>query len=199
MEDQRSSLLLQEFLGRPKNRDLFGRFAARYYPRILECGLRHGLQVADAEDLAADLLLRFCERDVFVGFTFHTKAQFYAWLHKTVANAVLTFLRSRSRKPDAWSLGNAEAQESLQRVGEDVESLYAEVGDRIEKARAAAKARVEAKTWQVFELAMDECRKVDEITRELAMSKVAVWQALSRVKRMLREELRDLHEPDECD
>ena len=199
MDTERSSILLQTFLANPKNRDVFGTFAAHYYSRIMSCCVRHGLQSADAEDLTSDILLRFCERDVFVGFTFRSKPQFYAWLHKTVSLAVLTFLRGLRRKPDAWSVGNSDAQDALlqvsAKVSADVEALYADVGSRIEDARAKAKNRVEAKTWQAFELAADDGRSAEEISQALDMSKMAVWQAMSRVKRMLREELRDLHEP----
>ena len=199
MESQRSTVVLQEFLANPKNREAFGSFAKKYHLRIKRCCIGRGLQDADAEDLTANILLRFCERDVFDGFVFQSKPKFYAWLDSVARNAVLTFVRDRGRKPDAWSVGNPDAQESLQKAAKavmnDLESIYADTQVRIQQARAAVKARVEDHTWQVFVMLVDNEQTVEAATQELAMSKEAVWKALSRVKRLLREELRHLHDP----
>ncbi len=198
MDSERSTILLLQFLGDPKNRDLFGKFARKYQPRIKHCCLRRGLQDADAEDLTATILLRFCERDLFDGFVFRSKGQFYAWLDTVVRNDVLTFLRNRGRKPDSWSVGNADAQEALQQVSAAVvDDLKAECAPdlaRIGEARARVRARVGEKTWSAFCLSMDEGRSVEEVMELLGMSQASVWQALSRIKRKLREELSDLHE-----
>jgi RNA polymerase sigma factor (sigma-70 family) len=199
MESQRSTVILQGFLADPKNCEAFGKFARKYQSRIKRCCLARGLQDADADDLAAAILLRFCERDVFDGFVFQSKEKFYGWLSKVVRHAVLTFHRDRGRKPDAWSVGNANAQDSLQRATEemvrDLKAVCEEDRARVERACARVEAGVEAKTWQAFHLSVYEGRAVKEVTEQLGMTNVAVWQAVSRVKRKLREELSDLHDP----
>lgn len=200
MENQRSTTILKEFLADPKNRDLFGRFAERYHARIKRCCLGRGLQDADADDLASSILLRFCERDVFDGFVFQSKEKFYSWLDTVAHRAVLMFVRGRGRQPDAWSVGNPDAQESLRRATQDVtsdlQSIYAEARQRIDQASEKVKTRVEEKTWQAFQQVVEEEVSVAQVTNQLEMSKEAVWKAISRVKRMMREELRDLHDPD---
>jgi RNA polymerase sigma-70 factor (ECF subfamily) len=193
MESQRSTVILQEFLANPSNAEAFGRFATRYHPRIKRCCQARGLQEADADDLTAALLLRFFERDVFADFVFQTKEKFCAWLRTVVTRAVLTFIRDRGRKPDAWSVGNADAQASLERVTEemvrDLDSICDEERAVLERARNRVEARLEERTRQAFRMLVDEERTPDEVAERLGMTKLAVWQVRSRVLRMIREEL----------
>src|SRR5437764_1025408 len=68
-KNQRSSIFLLEFLAAPRNKEAFGKFAAKYQPRIKRCCCqRWKLQDADADDLTATILLKFFERDVFKEF-----------------------------------------------------------------------------------------------------------------------------------
>jgi RNA polymerase sigma-70 factor (ECF subfamily) len=195
MESQPSTVILQEFLANPGNAEAFGAFAARYQPRIKRCCQARGLQDADADDLTATLLLRFFERDVFADFVFQTKEMFYGWLRTVVTRAVLMFLRDRGRKPDAWSVGNPDAQESLDEVTEQMvrhmSSVCAEEQALVAQARARVEQRLEEKTRQAFRMLVDEQRPAGEVARCLGMSKLAVWQARSRVLRMLRREVAD--------
>src|SRR5262245_38235165 len=113
--DQRSTILLRDFLAAPRNREAYGKFVAKYQPRIKRrCSERWRLQDADADDLTASILLGFLQRDVFSGFVFQSKEKFYAWLDTAVKFAVLNFLRERGRRPDAWSVGNTDAQGALE-------------------------------------------------------------------------------------
>src|SRR5258708_3735086 len=198
METQHSSIILQRFLADPQNREIFGRFAAKYQPRIKLICLGQGLQDADADDLTATILLRFCERDVFDGFVYRSNEQFRGWLNKVVRNDVYTFLRTRSRKPDAWSVGNPKAQEFLQNEAETIVNelhiLCDKIRTRVEKGCNRVKDCVKDRTWQVFHMAVFEERSVEEVTRQSGLSKVAVWKAISRVRRKLREELVGMYE-----
>src|SRR5262245_54759566 len=67
-EGQRSTIFLQNFFTDPQNREAFGRFAAKYLPRIKGCCKKWRLQDADAEDLAASILLGFLGGDVLSRF-----------------------------------------------------------------------------------------------------------------------------------
>jgi RNA polymerase sigma-70 factor (ECF subfamily) len=195
MDSQRSSIILQEFLANPGNADAFGKFATRYQPRMKRCCLARGLQDADADDLTAALLLRFFDGDVFTDFVFQSKEKFYAWLRTAVTRAVLTFLRAQGRRPGAWSVGNADAQESLDQVAEemvrDLGPICEEERARMEEARSRVEARLEEKTRQAFRLLVDEGCSAEEVAGRLGMSKFSVWQARSRVLRKIREELRE--------
>jgi len=200
MDSQRSTVIIQDFLANPKNRESFGRFAAKYQPRIKNICMRRGLQEVNADELTAGMLLRFFERDIFERFVFQSKARFYGWLERVVLNDVRTFLRNESRKPDSWSLGNADAQAALEQTAE---SVVHDLGSVCEEDLAAAEAactRVrerlkEEKTWSAFSLSVFDELDADEISKRLGMTKPSVYKAVSRVKQMLREELPGLHGP----
>lgn len=191
-ENQRSTVILRDFLADPKNHKTFGRFAAKYQPWLKRCCERRGLQDADAEDLTAAILLRFFERDVFQDFVFQTKEKFYHWLDTVVKHGVLTFLRDRGRKPDAWSVGNADVQESLKQVTRamlrDLESICEEDRARLRTARVRIEEHVHEKTRQAFRMLTDEGRTVDEVVQALDMTPLAVWKVRSRMLRKLRDE-----------
>jgi RNA polymerase sigma-70 factor (ECF subfamily) len=199
MESQRTTVVLQEFLADPKNREASGNFARKYQPRIKGLCLARRLQDADAEDLTASILLSFCVRDVFDGFVFLSKAQFQGWLNTVAAHAVLTFLRNRGRRPEAWSVGNLAAQEFLQRAADgmvpELVLICAEDRERVDRAGDRVRATVDPRTWEAFRLAVCEGRPVPEVADRLAMTRASVWTACSRIKRKLRQELKDLLEP----
>jgi DNA-directed RNA polymerase specialized sigma24 family protein len=198
-EARRSTVFLRDFLAAPGNREAFGKFVAKYQPRIKRCCERGGLQDADADDLTASILLGFLERDVFSRFVFRGKERFYAWLNRAVKFAVLTFVRDRGRRPGFSSVGNADAQASLEAVAEglvrDLGALCDEDYARVQAARVRVEGRVEEKTREAFRMLEDEACPVEEVVERLGMTKVAVWKARSRFLRMLREEFPDLHGP----
>src|SRR5690348_3917959 len=111
MESQRSTVILQELVADPKARETFERFVRKYQARIKGCCLGLGLQDAGADDLTSAILLRFLGRNVVGGFVFQSKEKFYAWLDTVVRTAVRTLHRDRARKPEAWSMGNADAED----------------------------------------------------------------------------------------
>jgi RNA polymerase sigma-70 factor (ECF subfamily) len=201
MESQqstRSSVLLQEFLRDPKNPQLIGKFTAKYQPRIKECCRRRRLQDSDADDLTANIVLRFLEGDVFDAFVFQGKAKFNGWLETVVRNAVWTFHRDRGRKPDVRKAGSQESQDGLERAVEEltpaVLAIFGELRAEVDAGFARVRARVAENTWQAFWLVVLEERPVPDVMQRLGMTKVAIWAALSRVRRMLREDLKDLYE-----
>jgi RNA polymerase sigma factor (sigma-70 family) len=198
-ENQRTSVFLREFLEDPRNREKYGRFVAKYQPLIKSCCLRRRLQDADAEDLTAAILLGFFERDVFADFVYRSRQQFHGWLETVVQRAVLTFLRNRGRKPDAWSVGNADAQESLGRVTEEMvrglESICEEERGLVQMARLRVQDRVEEQTAIIFRMLVDEGRGAAEVAAELRIPTYVVWKARSRFLQKLREELPHLQVP----
>ena len=66
----------------------------------------------------------------------------------------------------------------------------------VEFARQRVQARVEPPTWRCFEL----CGMANHVSREVAarldMTQAAVIKAVSRVRRMLREEIDTLDPPE---
>ncbi len=196
----RSTIVLRDLLAAPRDREAFGKFVAKYQPRIKRCcSERWGLQDADADDLTASILLGFMERDVFSRFVFRSKEKFYTWLNGAVKFAVLTFLRDRGRRQDWWSAGNADAQESLENVTEDMVRELGRLCEEdyagVQAARIRVEERVEEKTKEAFRLLEDEGCSAEQVGQRLGMTKFAVWKARSRFLRMLREEFPQLHGP----
>jgi RNA polymerase sigma factor (sigma-70 family) len=191
-----STVLLQQFLADPKNQTEFGKFDKKYRPRIKRCCQARGLQDADADDLAAMILLRFFEKDVFVGREFQTKSDFYRWLNAVVKNAVLSFVRARGRKPDAWSVGNPDAQEQLQREYEkmthDLDTIFEDYRTQVEAARERVLKNAEEKTRLAFLMSVVDGLPADEVAKRLGMSREAVWKLRSRTFQKIRAELRNL-------
>lgn len=199
-ENQRSTSILLGLLASPESDEAFRRFAGRYLPRMKGCCRKLGIQDADADDICADVLLRFHQRQEFRKFVFESKEKFNRWLNRVVRNAVFTFVRDRGRRPDAWSVGNSGAQQSLESVADHVADDLAECcGDdlaRGQRARAIVRERVDAKTMRAFELQFYDDRKGADVAAELGMSLTAVWKARSRVAKMLQTEFRRLTDSD---
>jgi RNA polymerase sigma-70 factor (ECF subfamily) len=193
MDSQRSTVILQAFLANPQNHEAFGRFAAKFQPRIKNCCLARGLQDADADDLTASLLLGFFERDVFTGLVFERKESFYAWIRIVAARAVYTFLRNRARKPGNWAAGGDAAERALdqlpQAMADDLSSICDEERALAQEARTRVEARLEEQTRQAFRKLVDEGLSTDEVCQALGMTKFAVWKARSRVLGMIRKEV----------
>lgn len=191
-ESQRSTSILLAVLAAPESDDAFRRFAGRYLPRMKDCCRKLGIQDADAEDICADVLLRFHQRQEFKKFAFESKEKFNRWLNTVVRNAVFSFVCDRGRRPDAWSVGNSGAQQSLERVADvvadDLADCCAEDFARGQRAVALVRERVDTKTMRAFELMFYDDRKGADVAAELGMSLAAVWQARSRVAKLLREE-----------
>jgi RNA polymerase sigma factor (sigma-70 family) len=65
-DPSKTGTTLLDWLRNPANSEAWGKFAERYHQKILDCCLRNGLQPADAEDIAQELLLKI--RDKIMGF-----------------------------------------------------------------------------------------------------------------------------------
>jgi DNA-directed RNA polymerase specialized sigma24 family protein len=195
---QRSTAILFRVLADPESDQSFRAFTQKYLPRMKASCLRLGIQDADADDVCAAILLRFHERREFKKFAFESKDRFNRWLNTVVRNAVFTFVRDRGRRPDAWSVGDSGAQQSLESVATtvayDLTAFCADDFARGERAKAIVRDRVDAKTMRAFEMLFYEGRKGAEAAAELDMRLTAVWKARSRVAKMLQEEFNRLQD-----
>lgn len=187
-----STLILRNLLADPANGEAFQRFARKYEPRIRARCIRRGLQDCDADDLTAELLVEFFEGDSLRRFLFAGKEKFNRWLGVVVKRRVLDFYRRRGRKPDAWSVGNEDAQRAMDRVaGEWVAELADTCSDDLELAAKAldhVEAATDPKHMKAFRMRVFKDRRAADVAEELDMTDVGVWQAQSRINRMLREE-----------
>ncbi len=184
----RVSLLLQ--LHDLDNQVAWERFVDLYGPRIYSWCTHWGLQQADAEDVAQNLILKLFHR--LRDFEYdRSKGSFRGWLKTVTQNALRDFARRQKRTPDAaadsdaWDmLHNEPAREDFSRRIEQAFDL-----ELLDEARRRVQKRVAAHTWQAFELIEQGDLPVGEIAEQVGMQVAMVYVARSKVKKMLKEEL----------
>ncbi len=183
--ETRPSLLIR--VRDPADRAAWQEFVEIYRPVILRLAQQKGMQAADTEDIAQEVLVAVAKA---VEQWEHDpkRARFRTWLHRVANNAVLDALTCG--KPDCGS-GGSSLQTALahkeSRNGPDSDLLRLE--DRREVFRwAARQVRKEfhPETWDAFWLTAVEGRSVEVVARELTKDSGAVYAARSRVMRRIR-------------
>ena len=191
--ETRDSLLVQ--VRSPANREAWDQFVQLYQPVIYRLARHRGLQDADAQDLAQQVLMavasaigRWEKSDESV--------RFHHWLRRVARNAIVNAL---SRRPQDRAAGGSSVQELLlEQPQEDQESdAQIELEYRRELyLRAARKVRgdVDPETWRAFEMTVIENRSIDEAAVELEKPVGTIYAARSRIMRRLREAVRKLEQ-----
>ena len=183
--DTRASLLLQVQAGDdPKAWD---EFVAVYRPIVYRLARRRGLQDADAEDLAQQVLVSIAhsiegwqKRDESV--------RFRHWLRRVAKNAILNML---TRGPKEWAAGSTSVHEFLHHQGADDSGLAQELEleyrrELFFRAAARVKSEIATDSWKVFELAVIEDIPIEQVAATLGKSVGAVYAVRSRVMKRLR-------------
>lgn len=186
--ETRASLLLR--VRDPSDQAAWQEFVAIYRPVILRLALRKGMQPADADDVAQQVLVnvaRAIERRAHDP----TRAKFRTWLRRVTENAILNALSRH--KPDRGAggsgagklLGDREAP-----AGPDTDLMRLE--HRRELFRWAARqirTEFQADTWNAFWLTAVESQQVDAVARQLGKNRGSIYAARSRIIRRLQEKI----------
>ncbi|MEO1616412.1 MAG: sigma-70 family RNA polymerase sigma factor [Planctomycetota bacterium] len=183
--DTRASLLLQVQAGDdPKAWD---EFAAVYRPIVYRLARRRGLQDADAEDLAQQVLVSIAnsiegwqKRDQSV--------RFRHWLRRVAKNAIVNML---TRGPKEKAAGGTSVHEFLHQQGADENTLAQELEleyrrEIFFRAAAQIKSEITTDSWKVFELAVIEDIPIEQVAAKLGKSVGAAYAVRSRVMKHLR-------------
>ena len=164
-------------------------FVRRYGPLVYRWCRHWNLQEADAQDVTQDVLARLVVR--LRDFEYDPAGSFRAYL-KTVAGFVWRDLLQRRRKAGVGT-GDTAHQERLGAVAarDDLARRLDEEFDRelLERASERVRARVEPGTWEAFRLTALEGVPGAAAAARLGVGVYAVFQAKSRVRRMLRDEV----------
>ena len=191
--ETRDSLIAQ--VRDPLNREAWDQFASIYRPVIYRLARRKGLQDADAQDLAQQVLIsvslaigRWEKSD--------NSVRFRHWLRRVARNAILNAL---SRMPRDRAAGGTDIQQFLQRqAGADPEAeSQIDLEYRRELYLIAAKTvRVDVKpaTWQAFEITVVQGHSAADAATQLNRSIGAVYTACSRVMKRIRETVKQLEQ-----
>ena len=165
-------------------------FVEIYRPVILRLARRKGMQEADAEDVAQQVLVAVAKA---VERREHDprRAKFRTWLGRVAHNAILNALTRG--KPDRGS-GDSALLAVLNghkaHTGPDSDLLKLE--HRREVFRWAARHvrnEFQQTTWDAFWLTAVEQRAVEEVSEELEKNRGAIYAARSRVMRRIQEKV----------
>jgi RNA polymerase sigma-70 factor (ECF subfamily) len=151
--------------------------------------IRSGLQHADAEDLAQQVLASVAKA-IDRWEDDPTRARFRTWFHRVAQNAIINAITRAA--PDR-ATGDSRTLDHLraQAAGERDSSLI-----RLELRRevfrwAADQIRHEFRpaTWDAFWLTAIENKEVEAVAAELKISCGAIYAARSRIMRRLKEKV----------
>jgi len=184
--DTRESLLVQ--VKDPSNAQAWREFTQAYRPVIIRIALSKGMQDADAQDLAQQVLLSVAsgignwKRD-------EHGTPFRHWLARVTRNAILKTLSRGSKWQAVGALSSDELLSSLPTSDKETSQLI-DVEYRRQLYLRAAKivqADVSPETWTAFELTTLDGVAIDAAAKRLGKHTGTIYAARSRVMRRLRE------------
>lgn len=186
--ETRASLLLR--VRDPSDQAAWHEFVEIYRPLILRLARQKGMQEADADDVAQQILVAVAKA---VEQRKHDpkRAKFRTWLNRVAHNAILNALTRG--KPDRGSGDSAllaVLNQHASHTGPDSDLLRLE--HRREVFRwAARQVRKEfhQATWDAFWLTAVEGRAVEVVAEELVKNRGAIYAARSRVIRRIQEKM----------
>jgi RNA polymerase sigma factor (sigma-70 family) len=187
--DSQTSLTLMEMLReQPQNALAWDRFVRRYHPKIYGWCKAWGLQEADAEDVAQDVLAKLTQK--MASFQYDQSRCFRAWL-KTITQRVLSdLIANRKRSLGGPAIRWLETHDARADLERRIEEIFNR--ELLELAMSRVRARVAASTWEAFRLmALEDCTGA-EASQSLGMPIASVFVAKHRVQKMLKEEIRRL-------
>ncbi len=163
-------------------------FSDRYRQLIISWCLRRGVPQRNAEDMAQEILLILFEKLA----TFDPGKRFRPWLAKVIQNAVIS-LYHRKLTAENEPVGGDRHQlfeqlQSQEATDELAASVDGYADPVLEASLAAAKERVEEKSWILFEETVSKGRTVADVAEELGLSKGAAHMAKRRATAILKQE-----------
>jgi RNA polymerase sigma factor (sigma-70 family) len=175
----------------PSNEAAWDDFVEQYGRHIYRWCRQWGLQDADAEDVAQEILLKLARK--LRDFNYDPKSSFRGWL-KTVAHHAWRDFADGERKKRAttdehvWErLQSVEAREDLiQRLQEAFDH------ELLEAASVQVRLRVAPHTWEAFRLVAIEGLPAADVAVKVQMQVAMVYVAKSKVQKMLQEEIEKL-------
>jgi RNA polymerase sigma factor (sigma-70 family) len=186
--ETRASLLIR--VRDPADQAAWYEFVEIYRPVILRLARQKGMQEADAEDVAQQVLVAVAKAVEQRGHD-PKRAKFRTWLHRVAHNAILNALtRGRPDRGSGDSALRAVLSGHESHSGPDSDLLRLEYRREVFRW-AARQVRLEFRqaTWDAFWLTAIEGRAVEDVAQELGKNRGAVYAARSRVMRRIQEKV----------
>jgi RNA polymerase sigma-70 factor (ECF subfamily) len=168
----------------------WGQFVESYAPVVLGYALRHGLQEADADDLAQEVFRAVARAAPELRYD-PARGRFRAWLFTITRNKLRNLLAAQKR--DRCNNGQNHGTDFLARQPAPAEE--ADLWERecrrqfFHRAAEQVHDQFEESTWQAFWLVAVEGRQPAAVAAQLGISLGAVYIAKSRVLKCLREQI----------
>ena len=169
--------------------DAWREFAKIYRPVICRLAARRGLQPADAEDLAQQVLIAIAGA-IERWEPNQSRAKFRTWVRRIAENAILNALTRGFRDPGSGSDDVRVLLEQEPANSADSDQLQAEYRREV-FAWAAGQIRDEFsdQTWSAFWLTAVDGLNVEEAIHQLGCTRGSVYASRSRVMRRLKEKV----------
>ena len=186
-----SATLLSRLRDDPSSEAAWGEFVEHYGRHIYRWCRQWGLQDADAQDVAQEILLKLARK--LRHFAYDPKSSFRGWLKTVAHHAWRDFIDGRGiARPvgdeHTWALlQSVEAREDLIQKLEEAFDY-----ELLEAAKVQVRLRVAPRTWEAFRLVAIEGLPVAEVAAQVQMQVAMVYVAKSKVQKMLHEEVKKL-------
>lgn len=193
--ETRSSLLAG--VKSPENRAAWEEFVVIYRPLIYRMARRRGMQDADAQDVAQDVLARVAS--AIEHYESRPDVRFRHWLRRVARNAIVNAM---CRQPEDLGAGGTGAQELLELEADAAPEVDAELMAEFEReqflrAAAVVRAEVNSETWQAFELTVIHGASCEDAAVTVGKSIGTVYAARSRIIKRLRDQIERMQGTDQ--
>jgi RNA polymerase sigma-70 factor (ECF subfamily) len=165
-------------------------FNERYRPIVLNYACRRGLQPADADDVAQETMGEFLRAYRAGSYDRTRGARLRDWLKGIAANRVREFVRRQARGKERQITSTDSQTDFMARLADDERQDSWEQEWRQHLLTLCLKAvrfEFDTKTLRAFEEYAVRQRPVEQVVRELEMSRNAVYIAKTRVLERMRE------------
>lgn len=188
--ETRATLLIR--LRNASDHDAWRLFASIYTPLIYRYAMKHGLQDADAADVAQETMCNVVR--VIRDFQYDPeRGSFRGWLLTVVRNT----LRKRYRETQHQAVGSGDSgvNAMLQQYSD---TNLEEEWDReyqlwmFHKVAKWIQNEFQSRTWEAFWKTTVDGVEVERVSKELSMSPGAIYIARSRVLAKIRSEIEQL-------
>jgi RNA polymerase sigma-70 factor (ECF subfamily) len=186
-----TSTHLLEALRDPGNRTVWRNYVERYRPVVVAHARRLGLSDTDAEDVAQETLVAFCQayRD---GKYDRSKGRLRDWLFGIARNQLRNWCRRRGAEAPAASSGVFE--------GLAAEDEWEQLWERqwrdavLRQCLEEIRAEVDPRTFEAFERFASQGWPAQRVAEHLGVTTNAVFLAKHRILKRVRELLPHLEE-----
>lgn len=171
-------------------------FVEIYEPLLLRFALRHGLQDADAREVAQNVFISVA-KSVEKWQPDRGRGRFRDWLFKIAKNHLINYLVGTKRKRGAGTTDQIQLLNMIPGRTHEAEQLLTDYRrEMFRLAAALAKQSFQPVTWEAFWRTAVMGLSVDEVLGDLGISRTAVYIARSRVTARLKEIIQQWEQDD---